>query len=280
MDISVLMSVYIQTEENELSECLKSIEAQTLAPSQLVVVVDGPVRPGVTKLLESQLSRTSYSVEIVNFTENRGLGAALSDGLNSCRHELVARVDTDDVNLPTRFEVQHEFFLNSPDISAVGGFLAEIYGGIRGEKFLVRTVPVDSDKIRSSCRYRNPINHPTVMFRRKDVLQVGGYQPMLWFEDYYLWARLIMNGYSLGNIDQVLVTARADNSYFRRRGGFSYFKQELNLATEFRKIGFHTMLQSVRFIATRFIFRIVPVQARSWLYLFLLRNGDSKFGRP
>ncbi|MGI9317392.1 MAG: glycosyltransferase, partial [bacterium] len=252
MEISVLMSVYIHTDPGELTECLESIQKQTLPASQIVIVLDGPVQTEVKKILYSFKEHHDHLVEMIEFTLNRGLGAALADGLNACHHELIARVDTDDRNLPSRFEVQHRYFTRSPEVSVVGGLLEEEDGNAKNRQSLIRFVPRESNKIIEYARYRNPMNHPTVMFKRSDVLSVGNYQTMLWFEDYHLWARMILGGFLLGNIDQVFVQTQADKNYFSRRGGLRYLKQELRLASEFRRIGFHNMFQSLYFVVSRF----------------------------
>ena len=94
---------------------------------------------------------------------------------------------------------------------------------------------------------------------------------MLWFEDYDLWVRMLIDGHRCRNLDNVLVQAEADNDYFRRRGGMRYLGSELSLAKRFRELGFHSFLQSSRFILTRAGFRLVPSGLRSWLYFRVLR---------
>ena len=274
MKFSVLMSIYINTDSRELLSCLQSISEQTLPPSQVVVVVDGPIDHSVRTILESYQRQAELQVDIIEFSENRGLGAALADGLKSCRHELVARVDTDDVNLPKRFELQHEYFSKSPETSVLGGLLEEVYERDKEETSYLRSVPIDPNKIRKSALYRNPLNHPTVMLRKDHVLKSGNYKSLLWFEDYYLWARMIMKGYQLVNINRVLVRTSADKHYFLRRGGLKYMKQELVLTSKLREIGFHNLFQSIRFITVRLVFRVIPVNLRSWLYLQALRREN------
>jgi glycosyltransferase involved in cell wall biosynthesis len=206
------------------------------------------------------------------FDENRGLGPALADGLVACRHPLVARVDTDDISVVERFALQVEAFRSDPALAVLGGLLAEQYRRGEEECTLVRPAPLEDGEIRRVALYRNPLNHPTVMFRRQVVLDCGNYQPMLWFEDYDLWARLLMAGHRFRNLDRVLVRAEADAAYFQRRGGPHYLGRELDLARRFRQLGFHNHLQSLRFVLTRAGFRLVPLRMRSWLYFHMLRN--------
>lgn len=271
MAISVLMSIYSGTEPGEFSACLESVKAQTLLPSEVVVVIDGPVNTLVEQNLAELEKCTSFNVKVLRFAVNRGLGAALADGLVACQHGLIARVDTDDISVPERLETQYQHLLESPDISMVGGLLEEQYTSNNSTVPLIRPVPIGADEIVSKCRYRNPVNHPTVMFRREHVLQAGNYQSLLWFEDYFLWARLIMSRRSLGNLDKVLVRTNADRDYFDRRGGLKYLKQEIALTHKFREIGFHNILQSVIFICSRVLMRALPLRARSAVYARFLR---------
>ena len=274
MNISVLMSIYLNTDPTELLSCLKSISDQSLLPSQVVVVLDGPVKSDVLNVLDTYRKQAPFSVDLLKLPENRGLGAALADGLEVCRHDLVARVDTDDINLPNRLEIQHQYLEAFPEISVVGGYMEEVY--LRDDKTVsrVRSVPTDNKSIIKSSRFRNPLNHPTVMFRKTHVLQSGNYEPLLWFEDYYLWARMIVKGYQLANIERVLVRTSADNQYFVRRGGLHYIRQEIDLTKKLRAIGFHNIFHSIRFIAVRIGIRIIPARYRSWLYFRILRKQD------
>lgn len=278
MGISVLLSIYSGTVAGDFAACLESIQQQALLPDQVVVVVDGPIDDSVDKELHSFEQCEKFAVDVLRFPENRGLGAALADGLDACRHELVARVDTDDISVPHRLETQKQHLVDFSDTSVVGGLLEEQY--IDGERTLslTRPVPLGVDIIRKS-RYRNPLDHPTVMFRRSHVLNVGGYQPFPGFEDYYLWARLINQGHVIENLDTVLVTTLADDGYFVRRGGFRYVKHEMALARKFHQIGFHNTFQFIAFLSTRILVRLLPNSVRRWAYTrFLRRHSQQSAG--
>ncbi len=272
MKLSVLLSIYQGTTADELVRCLQSIEAQSCLPDEIVMVRDGPVSNAVEEAIARFGHRTRLALRQLPFAENRGLGPALADGLEACRGELVARVDTDDVSVPERFAWQVEAFDSDPGLAVLGGLLEERYRDGRGEHELVRPAPIEPEAIRRAAVYRNPFNHPTVMFRRQVVLDCGNYQPMLWFEDYDLWVRLLQAGHRCRNLDRVLVSAEADRAYFERRGGLRYLDRELALARRFRALGFHGPWQSLRFICTRAGFRLVPLRLRSWLYFHMLRD--------
>lgn len=267
---SLLMSVYINTSYEELSACFDSIENQSAKPAEVVVVVDGEIRPDVRDALNQY--QIALNIKILEFEVNRGLGLALGDGLKCCENELVARMDTDDVCLPERFSKQIKYFNDNEQVSVLGGGLTEVYL-LKGAHYpRQREVVINVDEFYKVALYRNPLNHQTVMFKKSAVLAVGNYQDMQWFEDYYLWARLLMAGYVLANIKNSLVTTYIDDEYFQRRGGIRYILKELSLAKGFRKIGFHSYLQSVKFIIMRSMFRMMPTKIRSSMYRRLLRQ--------
>ena len=136
----------------------------------------------------------------------------------------------------------------------------------------VRQVPVDPKTIISSAKKRNPINHPTVMFRKKVVIACGNYQNCPYFEDYFLWARLLESGCNLANLPVVLVETEIDSAYFERRGGINYIFDEVRLARKLYSIGFFSLIGIVWFLLIRLPVRLTPYTLRSSLYRYLLRT--------
>ena len=173
MEFSVLISVYAGTRANDFQICLDSLVSQTLPADEIVLVQDGPIDPAVSQCIETYLHL--LPITVCSYPVNRGLGSALGDGLKVCSHELVARVDSDDRSVPDRFSCQVSFMLKHPTISVVGGFMREVYNDDNKCRSVVRQVPIDPDEIRSSLKTRNPMNHPTVMFRKSAVINSGNY---------------------------------------------------------------------------------------------------------
>jgi len=118
------------------------------------------------------------------------------------------------------------------------------------------------------------------MFRKTPVLSCGGYQDCLFFEDYYLWARLIMAGHLLGNIPQVLVETQIEPNFFSRRGGVSYIIHEARLSSRLFSIGFLNLPQMLRFLFTRIPLRLIPPMLRASFYRTFLRNRDEDQNLP
>ena len=136
---------------------------------------------------------------------NVGLGPALDAGLTACRHDVVARMDADDISLPHRFAVQMPIIEAGADI--VGSGLLE-FGEGADDVVGRRTPPTDPDDIRARARFADPFNHPTVVYRRACVQAVGGYGDFALMEDYLLWAKMIAAGARVANVAEPLVLYR------------------------------------------------------------------------
>jgi hypothetical protein len=154
----------------------------------------------------------------------------------------------------------------------VGGGLKEHYKVGKNTTSVIRRTPANHIFIRQAAKLRNPMNHPTVMFRKTDVLACNSYEFCPLFEDYYLWAKMLINGYVLSNLPEVLVETEVGSDYFRRRGGITYVRNELRLVRELRKIGFLSPIEASAFILSRLPMRCAPVLLRQHIYRTLLRK--------
>ncbi len=267
------MSIYHGTDAMELNHCFASIDLQSLQPQEIVIVHDGQVKGLVETCVDD--FAVSRCVKIVKLSQNRGLGAALREGLNHCSTDIVARMDTDDVCLPDRFVKQYAYLQQHPEVSLVGGLLRERYAYGSEDLTVERALPIMPNELARFAKYRNPVNHPTVMFRKNDVQSAGSFIPFPLLEDYYLWVRMLVHGFQLANLPEVLVETRADSAYFARRGGAAYLRQEVLLARCFRKLGFHNWWNTVWFVVSRAPYRLVPGAIRKWMYEKTLRvQGD------
>ena len=264
------MSIYSVTRASDLDRCLNSLSQQTLPASQIVIIRDGPVHSSVEQCIQTYQPYLPF--HYLTFPRNRGLGVALRDGLEACRYELIARVDSDDWSAPERFQKQAQFLCDEPRISLVGGWLRERYHVSSDTATFVRRGPLDHASIRQMAKHRNPINHPTVMFRKNDVLACDSYESCPLFEDYYLWAKMLAQGCLLANLPEVLVETEVDSDYFRRRGGVAYVRNELRLVRKLRQIGFLSPMEANIFILSRLPIRLVPVLIRQHLYRAFLRT--------
>lgn len=204
-------------------------------------------------------------------SQNQGLGRALNEGLKFCSFDLVARMDTDDISKPDRFEKQIRFISQHPDISVVGSWVDEF---IDTPDHVVseRKLPSTPDELYRFGQTRNPMNHPTVLFRKKKVLEVGGYEHFPLFEDYWLWCRMLQHGCKLGNIPQSLLWFRTSPDVYKRRGGWRYAMTELKFQRELFRLGYIGLPRMILNDISRFVVRIMPNYLRRILYNKLARK--------
>ena len=267
---SVLLSLYIKEQPSFLIQSLDSLFSQTLLPSEIILVEDGPLTEELDVIV-SDYKRRYPILKVVYLEQNQGLGRALNEGLKHCSYDLVARMDTDDIAKPNRFEKQVRIFNEYPEIDVCSAWVEEF---IESPHYpvSVKKLPEQHDDIVVYAQSRNPINHPVVMFRKKAVLEAGGYQHFPLFEDYYLWVRMLANGARFYNIQESLLYFRTSPDMFKRRGGLKYAMDELR----FQKVMFDmNMISRKQFmlnVMTRFPVRIAPNQVRSWLYKKALRK--------
>ena len=266
---SVLLSIYYKERPDFLRQSLDSLFSQTLLPTEVVLVKDGPLTKTLDIIIE-EYSKRYLQLKIVSLSVNQGLGKALNEGLKYCSYDLVARMDTDDIAKPNRFEKQLKVFNNHPDIDIVSSWIDE-FEGDTNHILSIRKLPEYHKEIYKFAKKRNPINHPAVMFRKSSVLAAGGYKHFPLFEEYYLWVRMLMNGAKFYNIQESLLYFRSSSDMFKRRGGINYALMELKFEQELLRIKFIDKSIFIKNILIRFISRLIPNKLRTIIYKHLLR---------
>jgi len=267
-DISVLISVYFKEDAKYLESALTSIEAQTFNVKEIVLVKDGPLTLELDDVIAQQKETSEIPYIVVELSANVGLGVALNEGLKHCENEWVARMDSDDIALPDRFEKQFSYIEKNSDVDIVGSWICEFdEDSNMCEK--ERKVPELHADIVKFARHRNPLNHMTVIFRKNAVLDAGGYLPVNGFEDYYLWMRMLMKGKRFANVQEVLLKARTGQGMIRRRQGWQYAKDEVALEKSAYRLGFWSRLDLIRNLFTRVLPRLLPVFIVEKLYNLL-----------
>lgn len=271
MGFTVLLSVYYKEDPGCLRESLESILNQTLKPTEIVLVKDGPLTNQLNEVINSFNNKNKNLFKIISLEKNKGLGKALNIGLYHCKNNIVARMDTDDISKKDRFKKQYNFLQNNKEISVVGSWVDEFNNNISNVTN-IKKVPKTHKEIVSYAKKRNPLNHPTVMFRKKDVIDAGGYKDILWNEDYYLWVRMILKGYKIFNFQESLLFFRTNEKTYERRGGFNYALKDIELQNIFYKKGFINMYEFIRNILIRCLMRLVPNKVRGFIYKKVLRK--------
>ncbi len=270
-EFSVLLPVYIGDGVETFRRALRSVGVdQVLKPSLIVVVCDGPVQGSIATLLAQAEAGRAVEVTggvpltVVRIPVNGGLAAALNRGLQSCRFDIVARADADDISVPHRFAVQVPMMARRR-LDLLGSAIAE-FNDDEYQTGLVRRMPQSEAEIRRVITYRDPFNHPTVVFRRSAVEAAGGYQHVDHMEDYWLFARMVTAGQKCSNVPEPLVLYRIGEGAYERRGGWAMMRAELELQDRLRRAGITSRVQCARNVTVRGFYRLIPSATRRLLY--------------
>ncbi|WP_165835591.1 glycosyltransferase [Ruminiclostridium sufflavum] len=271
MNYSVLMSVYKKDNADWLALSIESMLNQTLKPNEIVIIEDGPLTEELNQVLHNFYNEFPSVFKIVALPKNVELGLALRRGILECKNELIARMDSDDISVPVRCEKQIEYMCSHPDIGMVGCIIDEFINET-SNVIAHRILPEKHNEIVKFSKRRVPITHPTVMFRKSDVLRCGNYKERYLVEDYDIFVRLLMNGVKAYNIQSPLVYVRVSDDFYKRRGGRRYLTSLLSFNVELYRMGWTSKIDfMVRSIAN-IVVCFMPNMIRDIIYKKLLRK--------
>lgn len=269
---SVLMSLYHKEKSEYLSKSLDSIINQTVKPDEIVMVYDGPLTNELYEIMNKYIEDNPGLFTVVINEKNLGLGLSLRKGLENCRNELVARMDTDDISNLNRCEKQIKLFENRPMLDIVGGNIGEFIDTPE-EIISYRNVPTEDGEIKEYMKYRCGFNHMTVMFKKNSVINCGNYIDWFFNEDYYLWIRMLENKCEFANIDDILCYVRVGKEMYSRRGGMKYFKSEVKLQKYMLEHKVINTKDYVLNVLKRFVVQLLlPNKIRGILFKNFARN--------
>lgn len=269
MGFSVLMSVYQKEQPEYLMEALNSVFTQTLPPDEVVLIKDGPLNSELEQVIFKCNDKYSR-IKTYQFAENVQLGRALAKGVELCSYEFIARMDTDDIALPTRFMQQYNYMQSHSEVAICGGWMEEFDD--KGSYSKVKQMPEYHEQIKKYAKFRNPLNHMTVMFRKSAVLAAGNYQHFPLLEDYLLWNRMLAAGEKMYNLPCILVRMRTNDDVYIRRGGKKYFLQYKSLRLQQRQLGLLSISEYVVALLITAGMTLQPTFLRKIMYRRVLRK--------
>jgi len=262
---SVLISVYKSEVYSNFNESLLSIyDNQILKPTEIILVKDGPLNSDLDFAIKLWQEKLPEILKVYELEVNSGLATALNFGLIRCTHDIVARMDSDDISLPNRFNEQIEFMYSNPSISVLSSCIEE-FDTEMINSIGYRKLPLTHNDIYKFAKRRNPISHPVSVFKKVDVLNVGGYPIFDKAQDYALWSLMLMKGYRFSNLKQVHLKMRTGNALMNRRG-LRYLKNEYKILKYQKSIGFLNTYEYLFNLFTRTFFRIQPNFIKLFLY--------------
>ena len=262
LPISCICSIYKRTILEEFIIAIDSLLLQEYIPSEIIIIVDGQIKLNV-KIFLDKIIQVEKIFKVYFIKENRGLGFALNYGLQKCNNKIVARFDTDDINLANRLKIQFDLLKNKPEISIVGSDVIEFNNF---DNNIFKKNMKNYKEMISGFMRRNQLNHPSIMYRKKDILNVGSYRDIKLFEDYELWLRCLKKEVGIYNINQALVAMRR-SSYLSNRIGLKYAIYELKFLIETIKQNTIKKIY-IPFFLIRILLRVLPENFSSFLRSF------------
>lgn len=272
MKLSVLMSVYKSDNPQYLDRSLQSVWSdQTLKPDQIVLIKDGPLDEKLDNTIDKWKQLLSDKLCVISNNENIGLTKSLNKGLKVVTGDFIARMDSDDIAHPMRFERQVEYLTNHADVAVVGGSIQEF--NAYSDCLNIRHYPAENAAALRYIHKASPLAHPAVMMR-KSIFDAGiSYNEQYrTSQDIALWFDVLCNGFKIANITEVVLYFRRDDEVFKRRSR----KKAIN---EFKIYisGIHRLygLFSWRYIypVMRFVFRMMPQSIIKKIYGGSLRKS-------
>ena len=274
-DFSVSMCVYAGDNAEHFRDAVNSVVEQTVTPYEIVITVDGPIPDSIESVLsefKKRLASSDILFKIVLLEKNMGHGEARRICFENCSCDLIALMDADDLSVPNRFEKQLKYFNKFDDVSVVGGQISEFIGA-RDNSVGKRIVPGKDADIKEYMKKRCPMNQVTVMFKKDDVSDVGGYIDWYCEEDYYLWLRLALADKKFGNVKDNLVDVRVGQEMYQRRGGTKYFISEAKLQLFMFKNNIISLPRCIINVTERLVIQVLmPNKIRGLIFQKLARD--------
>lgn len=262
------MSVYFNDSVLAITEAVHSLLNQSLLPNEIIIVIDGPI-PDILDKLINEFSKNEI-IRIIRLKLNIGPGRSKDVGIKKAKYPLIAIMDSDDISIKERFKIQIEKFCDD-QIDVVGGWIEE-FDKNTGDLRQVRKVPLDYTDIISFSKWRNPINHVSLIFKKEAYQEVGGYSSIRTCEDWDLIIRMIQRGIIIKNIPEILVKVRTGNDMLKRRVSLSHLKDEINLFYNMYLMKHINLFQLFANILIRAGVHCIPSRLIYLFYRLFLRN--------
>lgn len=260
---SLIISIYDKTDPYLLTKSLHSILNQYYLPKEILIMLDGPVNVRLRFIVNSFSHNNSKRLNIKIFHNKKNLGIAISYNklIKNSSNEIIAIQDSDDVSNYMRFYYQFHLINTNKKYSIIGSNVYENY--ITEQKKIKKEMPSSYKLIKRRCKFSNPINHPTVMLKKKVLIKYC-YKNFFRMEDYYLWIKMISNNVIFFNINKCLVTMNIDKNFFSRRTKFQILVNECIIQYQLYKYKFNNFFEMIFFIILKNIYHVLPSNIKKY----------------
>lgn len=215
-DLTVGIPFHGGTDASQLEEAIESVLNQNLGATKCHLIQNGDVPENLLHIARKyEVSHASIIEQL--FVAKRGLAAALNQSIKQCTTKYYARMDSDDIAMPQRFELQVKYLEAHDEVDILGGWAKEFSSNGGTDNAVLKKMPIDINEMRNWFHYRNPFIHSTIIFRREVFKRIGYYnETYLTDQDLELWGRAINANVQLANIPEILIYFRTDNVIGRR----------------------------------------------------------------
>lgn len=251
--VSVVMATFNEPVEY-ISASIKSILEQTYSNLELIIVDDSTRQDTVVAI--NNFAIQDSRVHVIRHKERIGFVNALNEGLRVALGKYIARMDGDDIALPNRLKCEVDYLETHKKVAVLGGAMNIINetGLITSE----RRYPLSGIKLHLWAMFRNPLAHPTVIFRSELVKKGFHYDTaQKKAEDIELWLRLKKNGFHIENLPDKLLNYRVVGNLAQKRNKEQW---KYNYIARRKNFSFHTPLFSLCSVLI------------SWLYIHIPTN--------
>lgn len=265
------MSVYTKENPEKLNQSLESILNQTYPADEIVLVKDGVLDEKLNEIIDEYQGKHPTIFSVYPLSKNKGLGYALNYGLEKCKNSLVARMDTDDKAYAERFEVQVNEFKLDPDLSILGAYVNSINRG----KIEVKKVPLTDKQIKNLI-WTCPIIHPTVMYKKEDILKIGNYNKNLRRrQDYDLWYRSAYANLKFKNLGKPLLEYSNDEIQYNQKNNKKVQWIQLKIGLKGNKLN-KLGIKSYMGVIGNYLYKILPLSRQRILKKYV-KEFDPRF---
>lgn len=206
--ISVIMAEY-NTKPEYLDIAIKSILNQTFKDFEFIIIDDR----GTNNVTEFVKKYNDDRLKIYCNKKNMGLVYSLNKAIKHSRGSYLVRMDTDDIALPERIEKTYNFIASHREYSVVGTRAVEF-----SESIEYGVLGMAGEKTKRSVMRGDIIIHPSAIMRKETVLAIGGYKNIQRAEDLALWCDLLLEGYRLYVLKDILLRYRVNVEDYKKRG--------------------------------------------------------------
>ena len=265
---TVVMSVYISDSPVYFVDAVNSLLNQTRLPDEIIVIADGPL--GNELDLAVNNFKSNKLIKILRLEKNCGLALSRKEAISKASFDIIAVMDSDDICTVNRFEKQIKL-IEDKEAEVVGGWIEE-FNKIPKDRGKIRNTPINYEEILSFGKWRNPINHVTLMFTKEAYNSVDGYSSEKYIEDWDMISRMLVKGIIIETIPEILVHVRAGDPMILRRRNMEAFKEEIKLFIRMHSIGYINLFHLFANILIRVVLRMLPVFAIKFIYNSFLRK--------